>query len=119
VHDRDVRAQCSTVPGGCGRFRNREAGRAPEPGLPVLMAVLAPVGRGRWLGQGVSLYRAAKSMMSVVAAIWMPPSTIKTPAPIAIARAVVSRDASSHTPKASRLMPAEQRALMRWAICGT
>jgi hypothetical protein len=36
-------------------------------------------------------------MTSVVAAIWMPPSTMKTPAPMAIAPAVIKTDASSHT----------------------
>ena len=76
-------------------------------------------GRGIWLGQGVSLYRVAQSVMTVVAAIWIPPSAMKTPAWMATARAVVRRDASSHTSNASRLMPAEQRALMRWEICGT
>jgi hypothetical protein len=54
-----------------------------------------------------------------VAAIWIPPSTMNTPAPMAIARAVTRTDASSHAPNASRLRPAEQRALMRWEICGT
>ena len=58
-------------------------------------------------------------MIRAVATIWIPPSTMNTLAPMAIARAVVSRDASSHTSKASRLMPAEQRALIRWEICGT
>ena len=67
----------------------------------------------------MSLYRVAYSMISAVATIWIPPSTMNTPAWIAMARAVVSRDASSHTSNASRLMPAEQRALMRWEICGT
>jgi hypothetical protein len=57
--------------------------------------------------------------MSVVATIWIPPSTMKTPAWMAMARVVTRRDARSHTSKASRLMPAEQRALMRWEICGT
>jgi len=54
-----------------------------------------------------------------VATIWIPPSTMNTPAPIAIARAVTRIDASSHTPNASRLMPAEHLALIRWEICGT
>jgi len=58
-------------------------------------------------------------MMSAVATIWIPPSTMKTPAWMAMARAVVRTDASSHTSNASRLMPAEQRALIRWEICGT
>jgi hypothetical protein len=40
-------------------------------------------------------------------------------APMATARAVIRRDDSSHTPKASLLIPAEQRALIRWEICGT
>jgi hypothetical protein len=57
--------------------------------------------------------------MSVVATIWIPPSTMNTPAWMAMARTVTRRDARSHTAKASRLMPAEQRALMRWEICGT
>jgi hypothetical protein len=57
-------------------------------------------------------------MMTVVATIWIPPSTMKTPAWMAMARAVIRRDARSHTSNASRLMPAEQRALTRWAICG-
>jgi hypothetical protein len=56
--------------------------------------------------------------MTVVAMIWIPPSTMKTPAWMAIARAVTKKDARSHTANASRLMPAEQRALMRWEICG-
>jgi hypothetical protein len=56
--------------------------------------------------------------MIAVAAIRITPSTIKTPACRAMARAVIKQDANSHTPKASRLMPAEQRALMRWDICG-
>jgi hypothetical protein len=59
------------------------------------------------------LYRAVKNMMNVVATIWIPPSTMKTPAWMAMACEVVRRAASSHTSKASRLMPAEQRALMR------
>jgi hypothetical protein len=71
------------------------------------------------MGQGVSLYRAANSMMSAVATIWIPPSTMNTPAWMAMARAVTRTEASSHTPNASRLMPAEQRALMMWEICGT
>jgi hypothetical protein len=44
---------------------------------------------------------------------------MNTPASIAMARAVVRRDASSHIPKASWLMPAEQRVLLRREICGT
>jgi hypothetical protein len=48
-----------------------------------------------------------------VATIWIPPKPMNTPAPIAIARAVTRTDASSHAGNASRLMPAEQRALMR------
>src|SRR5262252_10357264 len=44
---------------------------------------------------------------------------MNTAAWTAMARAVIKRDASSHAPNASRLMPAEQRALMRWEICGT
>ena len=67
----------------------------------------------------MSLYRIAYSMISAVATIWIQPSTMNTPAWIAMARAVVRRDASSHTSNASRLMPAEQRALMRREICGT
>jgi hypothetical protein len=58
-------------------------------------------------------------MISAVATIWIPPSTMKTPAWMAIARAVVRTDDRSHTPNASRLMPTEQRALIRWEICGT
>jgi hypothetical protein len=58
-------------------------------------------------------------MISAVAAIWIPPSVMKTPAWMAMARAVVKTDASSHTSNANRLMPAEQRALMRCEICGT
>jgi len=50
-------------------------------------------------------------MMSAVATIWMPPSAMKTPAWIAMARVVVNRAASSHTSNASRLIPAAQRAL--------
>ena len=65
------------------------------------------------------MYRIAQSMMTVVATISIPPRTMNTPAPMAIARAVVRTDASSQTPNASRLMPAEQRALMRWETCGT
>jgi hypothetical protein len=57
-------------------------------------------------------------MMSAVATIWIPPSAMKTPAWMAIARDVVRSDARSHTSNASRLIPAEQRALMRWEICG-
>jgi hypothetical protein len=57
--------------------------------------------------------------MIAVAAIWITPSTMKTPACTAMARAMTKQDARSHTPKASRLTPAEQRALMRWDICGT
>ena len=72
----------------------------------------------RWTGQGVSRYRAAQATMTAVATIWIAPSTMNTPAPLAMAWAVISTDASSHTPNASRLMPAEQRALTRWAICG-
>ena len=58
-------------------------------------------------------------MMSAVATIWIQPSAMKTSALMAMARAVVSRDARSHTSNASRLMPAEQRALTIWEICGT
>jgi hypothetical protein len=65
------------------------------------------------------LYRIAQSVISAVATIWIPPSTMNTPAWIAMARTVVRTDASSHTSNASRLMPAEQRALARWEICGT
>ena len=57
-------------------------------------------------------------MMSAVATIWIPPSAMKTPAWMAMACAVVRSDASSHTSNASRLMPAEQWALIRWEICG-
>jgi hypothetical protein len=57
--------------------------------------------------------------MSMVATIWIPPSTMNTPAWMATARAVTRTDARSQTPNASRLMPAEQRALIRWEICGT
>ena len=53
------------------------------------MAVLALVGPGRWLGQGVSLYRVASSMISAVAMVWIAPSVMKTPAWMAMARAVV------------------------------
>ena len=60
----------------------------------------------------MSLYRAAQTMISAVATIWIPPSTMNTPSPMATARAVVKTDASSHTRNASWLMPAEQRALM-------
>jgi hypothetical protein len=89
------------------------------PEVPVPVAVLAVGWRGGWTGQDVSLYRIAQSMMSAVATIWIPPSTMKTPAWMVMARAVVRRDASSHAANASRLMPAEQRALTRWEICGT
>ena len=71
------------------------------------------------MGQDVSLYRVAQSMISAVAAIWIPPSAMNTPAWMAMARVVVSRDARSQTSNASRLMPAEQRALTRCEICGT
>ena len=54
------------------------------------------------MGQGVSLYRAAQTTISAVATIWIPPSTMNTPAWMAMARAVTRRDASSHTPNASR-----------------
>jgi hypothetical protein len=64
------------------------------------------------------LYRIAQNTMSAVATIWIPPSMMKTPAWMAMARVVVRRDASSHASNASRLMPAEQRALTRWEICG-
>ena len=123
VQDPDVRAQrplCSA--GVADPAFERPAGR-PErdsfPGVPVQAAVLALGGRGIWLGQGVSLYRVAQSVMTVVAAIWIPPSAMNTSAWMAMARAVVRTDASSHASNASRLMPAEQRALMRWEICGT
>jgi hypothetical protein len=58
-------------------------------------------------------------MTSAVATIWIPPSTMNTLAPMATARTVTRTDASSHTANASRLMPAAQRALIRWEICGT
>src|SRR6266536_1546476 len=58
-------------------------------------------------------------MISAVATIWIPPSAMNTPAWIATARAVIKTDASSHTSNASRLMPAEQWALIRWESCGT
>ena len=57
-------------------------------------------------------------MISAVATVWIAPSRMKTPAWMAMARAVVRSEASSHTSNASRLMPAEQRALIRWEICG-
>jgi hypothetical protein len=57
--------------------------------------------------------------MIAVARIWIPPSTMKTPALKATARDITKADDTSHIPKASRLRPAEQRALMRWVICGT
>jgi hypothetical protein len=41
--------------------------------------------------------------MIAVATFWIPPSTMKTPAWIAMARAVTRKDARSHTPNASRL----------------
>jgi hypothetical protein len=71
------------------------------------------------MGQGVSLYRVAQNVITAVAAIWIPPSAMNTPAWMAMALAVVSRDARSHTSNASRLMPAEQRALTTCEICGT
>jgi hypothetical protein len=71
------------------------------------------------MGQSVSLYRVAQSVITAVAAIWIPPSAMNTSAWMAMARAVVRTDASSHASNASRLMPVEQRALMRWEICGT
>jgi len=96
--------------------RRRENARSEEPCSlsepSPLAAALPRAGRETWLGQGVSLYRAAQSMMSAVATIWIPPSAMKTPAWMATARAVVRTDASSHASKASRLMPAEQRALI-------
>ena len=55
-------------------------------------------------------------MISAVATIWIPPKTMNTPAWIATACAVISTDASSHTANASRLIPAEQRARIRWEI---
>jgi len=58
-------------------------------------------------------------MISAVATIWIPPSTMNTPAPMATARAVTRTDASSHAANASRLMPAEQRALIRCETWGT
>jgi len=67
----------------------------------------------------VSLYRIAQSMINAVATIWIPPSTRNTPAPMAMARAVIRTDDSNHTANASLLMPAEQRALIKWEICGT
>ena len=69
--------------------------------------------------QGVYLYRPAKNMVSAVAMIWIPASTMNAPAWIATARAMIKIDASSQTPNASWLMPAEQRALIRWESCGT
>ena len=95
----------------------RRRGRSQR--VPVPVAVVAAGWPGRWTGQGVSLYRAAQTMISAVATIWIPPSTMNTPSPMATARAVVKTDASSHTRNASWLMPAEQRALMTWEICGT
>ena len=44
---------------------------------------------------------------------------MKTVAPMATACVVTSSDAASHAPKASRLRPAEQCALIRCQICGT
>jgi len=87
--------------------------------VPVAAAVLVVGWRGRWIGQGVSLYRIAQTTISAVATIWITPSPMNTAAPMAMACAVIRTDDSSHTPNASRLMPAEQRALMRWEICGT
>jgi hypothetical protein len=54
-----------------------------------------------------------------LATIWIPQNTMSMLAPMAMARAVVKTDASSHTLNARWLMPAGQRALMRWEICGT
>src|SRR5512138_2711737 len=101
----------------CRPDGRQEAG--PFPGGPVSAPVLAAGWRGRWTGQAVSLYRAAQTMMSTVATIWIPPSTMKAPAWMAMARDVVRTEATSHTLNASGLMPAEQRARMRWEICGT
>ena len=46
-------------------------------------------------------------MISMVARIWIAPSTMNSPAWMAMARAVVSTDASSHTANAGRLTPAD------------
>jgi len=97
-----------------GCHRRRRSRRAAVP-----VAVVAAGRPGKWTGQGLSWYRAAQTMISAVATIWIPPSTMKTPSSMAMARAVVRTDASSHTLNASWLMPAEQRALTRWEIWGT
>ena len=60
------------------------------------------------------MYRIAQNVMSAMATVWNPPSTITTAAWIAMARAVVRRDAP-----AMPQMPAAKRALTRWEVCGT
>src|SRR6516165_1857678 len=101
VPDWEVGAQRPTGLGGCGWFSNQAAGRTPGTSLvsrdAVPVAAFAAGWRGRWTGQGVSLYRAAQTTISVVATIWIAPSTMNTPAPMATARAVIRRDDSSHT----------------------
>jgi hypothetical protein len=57
-------------------------------------------------------------MISDVAKTWIPPSTMNVLAWRATARVVVSSDAISHVVNAGRLMPPEQRALIRREICG-
>jgi hypothetical protein len=60
------------------------------------------------------LYRIAQNVMSAMATVWNPPSTITTAAWIAMARTVVRRDGSSYASDASR-----EAALTKWEICGT
>ena len=57
----------------------------------MLGAILALACEAGGLRQGVSLYRVAYSMINAVATIWIPPSTMNTPAWIAMACAVVRR----------------------------
>jgi hypothetical protein len=51
--------------------------------------------------------------MRMVAMTWITPRTMKTSARIAIAWLVTRSDDTNQTPKANRLMPAEQCALIR------
>jgi hypothetical protein len=78
------------------------------------LAAAAPVEE-----QGVFLNRVAEKMISAVASSWIPPNAMNALAWMARARAVVNSDAKSQIWNAGRLMPAAQRAVMRWEICGT
>jgi hypothetical protein len=56
--------------------------------------------------------------MTVMAPIWIPPSTMNTAAGSRNAWIVINTEARSQSENALRLMPAEQCSRIRWRIWG-